>query len=495
MANVMFGQIIQENSTFMSEMSTEENFRSSLIWYEGDEVYDFLESGAEDFTTGMLKRAKELNMDITNTFCAAAQPSGTITKECYGTLKRKLLEGVKKGENIDGVCFAFHGAGVAEDVEDIEGDLLIATREILGKDIPIIITLDLHANVTRKMIEKSTAILSVKTYPHVDTYQTGIKAVNLMNDIINLKVNPIMVAKKMPLLLSISKGTTLTSPAKDVKELSLEIEKDENIIDCTFVHGFPYSDITESSSTVIAISNGDTKLAEKACNKLYDYVWNNRNLFVSDYPDVKEGLDIVENMLKNNIKNIVVNESSDNPGAGTPGDGTFLLRELLKRNIPKTCFGCICDSEVVSKAIEAGVGNTIDICLGAKKDNFHGTPIELEDVYVKSISDGKVNLLGPMNTGLDMNYGKCVTLKVGNVDIVVCSIAVQVYDESIFNINGMRALDYDVIGVKSAQHFKAYFSTITDNIVTVDPPGLSTGNLNFFKYKKLTRPIFPLDDM
>lgn len=189
---------------------------------------------------------------------------------------------------------------------------------------------------------------------------------------------------------------------------------------------------------------------------------------------------------------IVINETSDNPGGGTPGDGTYLLRAMLEAKLANACFGFIFDPEVVQLAHQAGVGATIQVSLGGKTDYLHGEPLEVTG-YVKALTDGKFIATTPMGQGGQENFGKSVRLQIEGVDVLVCSVKSQVLDEQIFLLHGIDVTKYKIVALKSSTHFRAAFEPISARVITVDSPGLTTLNFRFFKYERAIRPIYPLD--
>ena len=191
---------------------------------------------------------------------------------------------------------------------------------------------------------------------------------------------------------------------------------------------------------------------------------------------------------------VVINESSDNPGGGAPGDGTFLLAEMLKRDIPGSVYGYIRDAEVVQQAIAAGVGQTIDCVLGAKTDSHHGHPVELKGAYIKTISDGKYLKKNPMGAGEIGSIGQTVLLQVSNVSIIVATGRRQVLDDGPFRIAGIDWQDMRIIALKSAQHFKGWWTGRAKAIVSCDSPGIQSADLSSFAYKNLNPDFFPLSD-
>ena len=405
MKRIVAGQIMHESSSLAKYPTEVENFRKTLIWFEKNDVFQLSEIGMRDYLTGIIEKSMTLGMEIAPCFCTFASPSGVISASCFQTLTDRFFAGIDAGQPIDGFCLALHGAGVSEEEPDVEGAILEEIRRRFGFDIPIVVTLDPHANITRKMIESKALLFPSKLYPHTDTYETGERAAQLMMDLLDQKISPEMYVKKLPLLIPITKGCTAEEPMKTLLEKCSEKENIEGMIACTFVHGFPYSDIEECGASVVVITDGDQKLAQAAANDIGDYVMENRKNFLSDCLSVTQGVDLAEALLAKSHGPIVMNEASDNPGAGTPGDGTFLIRELLKRNITKTCCGAMIDPQTVDLAVRAGVGSKLNVMLGGKTDALHGEPIALEDVYVKAVTDGKYNLMSPMTHGQPVNFG------------------------------------------------------------------------------------------
>lgn len=482
---IAIGQIAHETNTFSNVATTVELFKG-WEWDHGQMIIE-RHLGVEDYLGGMIDKCNQLGVEIVPTFSAFAGPSGMITKETYETLKNELLSNIQNAGEIEGICLALHGAGVAEGVDDLEGNLLKELRKVVGYEIPIVVTLDLHANVTDLMVQESSALLGVNFYPHTDSYERGIEAIELLVQIIQGKVDPVMHLVKLPLMIPTS--TTYQSPAKDINEICWEWEKKPDVIDCTFFHGFPYTDIPNVGVTVITITNGNLSLAEKMGDDVARHIWEKRVEFLPNLPTPEEG---IKQALSTEGHPIVINETSDNPGGGTPGDGTFLLKAMIEENAPSTCFGFIYDPEVAEMAHQAGVGSIIDVKLGGKTDSLHGEPLPLT-VYVKSLTDGQFIQSSPMWRGIKVNLGKSARLQVGKVDIIVCSVRSQTFDEQVFLLHGIDVTKYKIVALKSSQHFRAAYQSIAKEIITVDSPGLSTCDFSSFTYKRICRPIFPLD--
>jgi microcystin degradation protein MlrC len=482
---VVIGQVAHETNTFSSVRTTKALFEL-WEWDRGEEVIE-RHRGVEDYLGGMIDRAEALGIELVGAFSAFANPSGTITRDTYAMLEREMLDGIRAAGRVDAICLALHGAGVAEGIDDLEGTLLKAIRRDVGYEVPIVVTLDLHGNITEQMVQEADVLLGVNFYPHTDSYDRGREAIDVAKRLVEGHLKPVMSLTRVPILIPTS--TTNLSPAKDINEICWKWEREPGMIDCTFFHGFPHTDTPYVCASVLAISDGDPALAERASRDVARAIWDRRQEFFPELPGPEEGIDIA---LRLPGQPIVINETSDNPGGGTPGDGTYLLRAMLSRNLTNACFGFIYDPEVAEAAHAAGVGSWIDVQLGGKTDRLHGDPIPVR-AYVKVLSDGRFVQSSPMWRGKPVNLGKSARLVIGGVDVLVCSVSSQTFDEQVFLLHGIDVSQYKIVALKSSQHFRARFESIAANIVTVDSPGLSSRNLSFFHYQRIPRPSYPLD--
>lgn len=482
---IAIAQVAHETSTFSTVETTVDTFKQDE-WTHGQEIIE-KHGNVRNYLGGMIQKGQQLNVDLVPIFSANCNPSGMITKDTYDRLIDELISGLQSAGELDAICLVLHGAGVAEEHADFEGALLRTVRGAVGYKIPISVALDLHGNITERMVEEADALLGVKHYPHTDTFEAGAKAMSVAVQMLKGDLQPSMTIKQLPLLMFPS--TTFQSPAKDIKQLCEEQEKKAGVVDCTFFHGFARADTKHTGSSVLTITNNDPKLAKDIGGKVAKKVWDVREQFVNDYLN-PEGA--IEQALATEGRPIVVNETSDNPGSGAPGDGTNLLKAMVKKNIEKSAFGFIYDPEVASIAHEAGVGATINVKLGGKTDDRHGEPLPIK-AYVKSLTDGQFIQSSPMFQGANINLGKSVRLQVGHVQIIVCSAKKQTLDKELFLLHGIDITEYKVIALKSCQHFRAGFSPYAKEIITADSPGISTSNPSYYDYKEIPRPIFPLD--
>ena len=483
------GGIAHETNSFSNVATTEALFRR-LTYLEGEKVFT---PGVRTFIGGYTDEAKDQGIELAPAFYANANPSGRIPTQTLETLRDRLVEQLwaqHQKAPLDGIVFVPHGAGASEKYPDIEGEILRAIRQRFGKDIPIGVSLDLHANVTAEMMEYADILIGVKCYPHVDCYETARKVLSQVADVIRTGKKPCKRFIPLPWLLAPAGGVTIQGPAHDVQQLTYRLEEAPDLHSVTFFHGFPYADIPQAGVTVTAFADTQ-QAADQAAMEVASYAWTRRQDFLVKPFTPAQALDRAQQLPEGPI---VINESSDNPGGGSPGDGTFLLRELLKRNLPGSAFGHICDPEVAQQAAAAGVGAKIACTLGAKTDNLHGEPIVIEEAYVKAICDGRFINRSPMGSGSETNLALTVRLQVGNVDIVVSSRARQTMDKGPFEIVGINYTERKILCLKSSQHFRGWWQDRAAAIIPCDPPGIHCGDLSVFDFKLANTDYFPLGD-
>ena len=487
---IAIGGLSHETNTFCAAL-TEVNEFKDREWTHG-EALAARHRGVRDYLGGMLASAEERGIEVVPTFATRATPSGTISRRAYDEMRGELLAGLEGAGRIDGICLALHGAGVADGVDDIEGDILERVRALAGPAVPIVVTLDLHGNLTDAMARYATALLGVNEYPHVDSYERGVEAIALAADAAAGRVRPAMRLVRLPMLVPTT--ATSQSPVREINARCRDWEGRPGVIDCTFFHGFAHTDAPVVAAAVVAIADGRAELAQEAAADAARYAWGLREAFLKSAPPPAEA---IRRALASDGRPVVINETSDNPGGGAPGDGTHLLRALLDANAAESCFGFVWDAETAAQAHAAGAGATIRVRLGGRTDTMHGAPIEC-DAYVKCLTDGRLIQQSPMGRGARVDLGRMARLvipvKGGGVDVLVSSVRSQTLDPEVFLLHGIDVTRCRIVALKSSQHFRAGFEPVAARIITADSPGLTTLDLTTFPYRRLTRPVWPLDE-
>lgn len=459
------------------------------------ETYRKYYTPVRNYSGGFFAKGKELGIEIVPAACAYLCPSGHITDEALEKHRDgivDLLWQAHQEQPLDAIGLNLHGAGVADSYPDADGEILRAVRERFGPDMPIGCCLDLHGNITEEMMEYADLLIGVKCYPHVDEYETGMKMLELLADMVENHWKPCGKLIHLPWLLVPAEGVTTSGAAHAVQQFMLQMEKDNpELLDVCFFHGFPYSDIEQAGVSVTTVAKTQ-EAAEKFARQVADFAWSKRKEFAVPANSAETAFDLALQIPLTNGP-VIINESSDNTGGGAPGDGTHLLREMLKRDLPDSVFASVIDPEVAALAHKAGVGATIRCKLGGKTDKLHGEPLELE-AYVKTLSDGVAINQSPMGGGSTIRYGPTALLVVGNVNIVVISVRSQAMDDSMLRVSGLRYDLMKLVAVKSSQHFKGWWADRCSGIVPCDSPGIHCADLHVFDFKNTNTNYFPLGD-
>ena len=483
---IAIGQLSHETNTMFGPPTPVEEFQRQE-WHHGEEIVE-RNRGVRTYLGGMIDSAKERGVDLVPTFATTAHPSGTIQRTAFDRMLAELLDGIRGAGEVDAVCLALHGAGSADGVDDIEGAILQAVRGVVGARIPVIATLDLHVHMTDRMVEHTTALLDVHEYPHVDCYERGYEAIDMAVRTVRGEIAPVMHLVVLPMF--IPPTTSFHGPAYEVNQRCHEWEN-RGLIDVTFGHGYPHTDVPIISSSVLAIADGDYALAKEAATDVARMVWDTREAFRVRLPD---GAEAVRQALEFDGGPVVIAEISDNPGGGSPGDGTHLLRALIEADQPATTFGFIVDRVTAAEAHAAGPGATIEVSIGGRHDpELLGRPVEAT-AYVKGVTDGRFQVQSDMGGGAIRDLGKMARLVVGNVDVLVGSECHQTIDAELFLLNGIEVTRYRVVALKSQNHFLSGFEPIAAKIIRCDPPGWTPGNVAALDYRRVRRPVWPLDE-
>ncbi|MGF1576804.1 MAG: M81 family metallopeptidase [Cyanophyceae cyanobacterium] len=492
---IAIGGIAHETNTFSIVPTTLDDFQQRN--YAVDKALLIKYTGTKTGIGGFIDAGRDLSYQIIPTLMASATPGGIVTAEALCTLVEGLttrLKIIHSEHPLDGVLLALHGAMVSELDDDGEGYILRAVRQVVGPEIPVIVELDLHGNITPEMVNLATVCVAYDEYPHTDPYERGYEAGLLMAKVIRGGIQPTPHVINIPLLSGMQRQYTHAEPMLGLKRLAHDIETERGILNVSYLPGFPYADIPPTSFTIIVTSDGDPELAKAKAQELAAYVWDRRDDFVAQPVFTDKAIMIA---MQAPSGPIVMADSGDNPGAGTPCDGTVLLEALLRLGAKKAAVGVIADPEVVKIATQAGIGATLSISLGGKVDHLHGDPLPVT-ATVKSLSNGKFTHTGPMLTGIEIDMGPTAVLELagekgGSVQVIVTTHRYQPTDLEVFRSQGIEPTEQKILSVKSLVHFRAAFTPIAQQIIEVDTPGLSSPHLGRLTFHNLKRPIYPFD--
>ena len=490
---IIFGCLNHEANSFGPEHATFERWHRTNFVAVGDELLAYRDKKGAHLA-GMFAAAEEEGVTlIPSIYLAGAAP--ILKREAFEKGVRIICDTIRANPDADGCCFCMHGAGIAEGIDDIESYLMDRMREAAGRKIPIAITCDLHANIKQAMIDRADAgLFGMKQYPHIDKYETGYLAMQTLIRKIRGEEEPVTAVCPLPLLIPCSVANTLRFPMKAFPDHMAAYCREHGLIDVTFFNGFPWADTPWTGASVVVVGHKGQDV-QKAANELGQWVWEHRHETDIELNDAAAAWDKARAAADAPGEGyVVIHEASDNPGGGTPGDGTGMLREMLRRNEEKTVLGYIFDKEIVEKACAAGIGGRISGLLGGKTDRCHGDPVEIRDAVVCALSDGQGIYLSPNKVGQKCDYHRMARLRIGNAEVIVAeTCANQTYDDRPFLLTGADINQYRIVLLKSATHFRSWFEGRAKAIVTANTPGNTAENFALFPYRKLTRPVYPLD--
>ena len=488
---VLLAQFMHETNTFSKLPTTLDDYRRRFL-VQGEAIVPKFK-GTRNEMGGFIDSAAKYGWEPVYAVAANATPSGTLTRETWETIRDIVLDTARKAGKLDGICLSLHGAMVSETEDDAEGALLEALRKIVGPDVPIAATLDLHANATIKMASNANALVSFRTYPHVDGYERSIQAAALVQEAMEGKKKPRCLLVQPAMLEGADHGRT-TQPGlmRELLAKADAYEKEAGINVVSIQVGFTWSDIPYTGPS-IAVSHeaGAEARARAIAAALIDEIWKRRDESSSDYHPIADGIAAAKSGVGKKGP-LVIADGTDNPGGGGYNDTTPVLQALLDAGIDNVAYGTIFDPKTVQQAMKAGVGAEIDVELGGHTDESMGKPVKARAI-VKMLSDGTFRNDGPMNAGVETQMGPTAVLRIGGIDVVTISSRVQTIDLQVFLSQGIDPLTRSVLVVKSVQHFRAAYGPIAREIVLVDSGGICSPDISRLKFKKLRRPIWPLD--
>lgn len=438
--------------------------------------------GYTDFITW----AEGKRYDVARSVLATAEPSGPMRKSDYLALRTLLLDDLRRAMPLDIVFLMLHGAQMAETIDDCEGDLIAAVRELVGPDTVIAVELDLHCTLTDKMMRNATLIASCKEYPHIDFSETAIALSELAERTKAGTITPTMAAVRVPL---VGAFPTTREPLRSLVDAAKALEDGEEILSVSINHGFPWADTPDTGASVLVVTNNDPARAQALAEDLGQRFLDIRHDLHRAFPTVAEAID---EALAFPDRPVVIADIADNPGGGAPGDATFILEALLERGVRNAAVAMIWDPIAVDLIAKAGEGATVNLRIGGKIARISGKPLDVEARVLKVLEHADQILPG---TTKRASIGKAVAITVDGIDIVLCSQRRQTFGTECFSQFGIDPAAKDILVVKSTQHFQASFSKISRKIIHCEAPGLLNSDISRFPFRRLTRPLWPIDDV
>jgi microcystin degradation protein MlrC len=501
---ILLASFMHESNTFVKnpETTTVDDVRTRRE-YIGEDVVENMR-GTETSIGGVIDVAESEGVDLRPVAAVSATPGAPVSEEAYRTYTDRILWGIEEHlDELDGVMLPLHGAMVPEHRHDGEGLLIRSIRELVGDDVPISVSLDLHGNITDAMIEYADSLNGYKEYPHLDKASTGRKGMEILLRMVCDEVDPAMHIERPPQIVFQPKAYTPSGPMAEMMEMTREYETRDNVLAASVFVGFYHADIPEMGVSTPVVTDGDEELAREISLELAQELWERREEFVEDYPGPDEAVAEAKELAREKDADagpVVMGDFGSNTGGGGASDGTTIPRALLEQGVENAGYAVMYDSEVTEATVSAGVGETLTVTIGGKTDDQHGKPIEDLEVYVKAITDGRFTNTGTSHTGYGVqnDMGQTAHLVCGddrNLNVIVSGTRQSAFDAEVWRHIGIQPERLDVLCIPSFIAFLGDYEPLSSAVVLADTPGASAVNPARFEYEHIPRPLYPLDDL
>jgi microcystin degradation protein MlrC len=476
---------------FAATLATETNTFTAVPTGRVDfEVYGFYRGdgsiksaqGIGVFHTELKKLAEKDGHIVVESIAGFAQPAGRTLRSVYEDYRSQLIEDLVAASPVDAVQLYLHGAMVAQDYDDCEGDIISAVRKIVGAKVPIGVELDLHCHYTELMQSSADIIICYKEYPHTDSLDRLRELYQLTLQQVAGKIAPVTAMFDCRML---GMWNTTVEPMKSFVSAMQAHEGKDGVLSVSLGHGFPLGDVAETGARLWVVTDNDPAKAEALAQQLGKQFWDMRFdalQLPTPLPEAIAKIRAHEDGL------IVMADVGDNPGGGAMGDSNFVLQALLDAGIGDFAIGCYWDVGAVALCRSAGVGATLDLRIGGKCGPMSGTPIDLR-VSVRAIVENHTQF--GLNARYPMGCGVWVQADNG-IDIVLVTQRGQVLAPEAFEGLGIQLSDKKLVVVKSAQHFFATFGAIAAETIYVGAPGSTAKDFKAIPYKKRRLDFWPL---
>ncbi len=470
MTRIAVGGFLHETNTFAPTKATFADFQHGGGWPAMAQGADVLKvmRGINVGLAGFVEAAEANGWEMIPTIACGASPSAHVTEDAFERIVTVMVEGIRAAGPLDAVYLDLHGAMVTEHLDDGEGEILGRVRRVIGNDVPLVASLDLHANVTPEMVAHADALIAYRTYPHVDMADTGRASARHLALLLK-GTQPLAKAfRQLPFLIPISWQCTNDQPTKGIYEKLAALDGDA-VPTLSFAPGFPAADFRDCGPSVFAYGRTQED-ADRAADAVVKLIEGHEDDFDGKIYSPDEGVRHAMELAKGATKPIIIADTQDNPGAGGDSDTTGMLRALVRNKASRAATGVIYDPESAKAAHAAGVGASVTLSLGGKS-GIPGDEPYTETFVVEQLSDGRFVAPGPYYGGREMEMGPSAALRIGDVRVVVSSHKAQLADQAMYRYVGIEPTEQAILVNKSSVHFRADFEPIAAKLLICAAPG------------------------
>jgi microcystin degradation protein MlrC len=470
MPRIAVGAFLHETNTFAPTKATYEDFVHGGGWpamTQGAAVLRTMRKMNAGLA-GFVEQAEASGWDLVPTISCGASPSAHVTMDAFERITKVMVDGIAAAGPLDAVYLDLHGAMVTEHFDDGEAEILARVRKVIGPGLPLVASLDLHANVSPAMVEQADALIAYRTYPHVDMAETGRASARHLALLLAGRQRFARAFRQLPFLIPISWQCTNDQPTKSIYQKLAACESDA-VPTLSFAPGFPAADFAHCAPSVFAYgrTQGD---ADAAADAIADLVIGHEGDFDGRIYSPDDGVRHAMELAKTASRPIVIADTQDNPGAGGDSDTTGMLRALVRNRATRAATGVIYDPQSARAAHAAGRGASVTLSLGGKSGIPGDAPFS-ETFVVESLSDGNFVATGPYYGGRLMEMGPSACLRIGEVRVVVASHKAQLADQSMYRYVGIEPTEQAILVNKSSVHFRADFEPIAEKLLICAAPG------------------------
>ncbi len=489
---VIIGGLQHETSTFTPVVTTWQNYKERY-YLHGEEILNTFRQTNTPIG-GFIEGAKTYRVELIPTIFAEAHPSRPTPRNIFDTILAEMLAGINKAGPVEGVLLDLHGAMVvgfpnnSDNIDDVEGYVLAAVRDLVGPNVPILAQLDIHSNVSQQMVEQADVLIGRETYPEIDMAERGWECVDVLMRILRDGVRPTMALHQIPMVWGQNQVTTQPPMQEAIAELH-RIEAQPGVICGSIATCYSLADVPNMGASVYIVTDNDQTLAQSYAGELGAWIFQRRADWHFALPTTRQAL--LQAKAKGRYP-VIFADTNDNTGGASPGDSTGMLHAFIEAGLQDACLLYIVDPEAIAQCQQAGVGATLTLTIGGKSSPLQGQPIPMR-AEVMALSEGLFYYDGPMYGGLAGNMGPSAYIKQGGVHVLLVTQREQPYDTAFARTFGLDPRQMRYIGVKSTAHFRAGFEDWAGAIYSVTEPGVH--DLNNLSFYRLGRKVYPFDDI
>lgn len=440
--------------------------------------------------SGGIRTLKRGGYEIVPIMASKAGFGGYVKDEFYIDLRTKILNQIKISLPLQGIYLALHGAMICQSISDPEGDLIGEIRQILGSSVPIAVSLDLHAHVTREMVSNSNIIVGYQTYPHHDAYETGVRATKLLIAAVKGEIKPVMVLKKINAILPVFGGaTTKGNPMNTLFNTARFLEKKPKVLSISYFPVQPWLDFEDVGISSICITDDSEKIASKFALSIVNAMWKLRYKFEVEAHSVNASVDMA---LASSSATTIIVDTGDSIGGGASGDSPAVLVSLLGKQFGSRCLLSLVDPSAVKTSLRNVPGDEITLKLGSFEDHRYFKPIEIK-VTIVSFHDGTFVYSGGPAKGLEGQLGKSVVIRKDNVFILITTEAAYENGADHYKACGLDFRKFKLVVFKNLMNYRTLLGKNV-TYVAAHGPGATPLRLQDQVWKNRKRPFWPLDD-